>query len=156
AVVLYSAALLARQPARTAGALAKDLATVKRESRALDRAALRQGAFDAALARWRTDLAAGRCTLQEAVRDMSEYEGGEPWMQASRDSFGSPGTSDAECLAAMVVGGAVGELREGGSDAARGRAGRLLTAYRTAYGTALLEYVHALSEPHPGAVRGLG
>jgi Domain of unknown function (DUF5658) len=156
AVVLYSAALLVRQPARPANAMAKDLATVRRESQALSRAVLRQGAFDAALARWRTGLAAGRCTLDEAVRDLSGYEARERSVQAIRAGFGSPGSSDAECLAAMVVGGAVGELREAGSDAARGRAGRLLTAYHSAYGAALLRYVHTLSEPPPGAVRGLG
>jgi Domain of unknown function (DUF5658) len=141
AVVLYSAALLALQASRPAPPELKDAVTVRREGEALSQAARGQGAFSAALARWSTALAADRCTLAEAVRDLSARDQAARFACGVRGPFGTAGTSDAECLAAMVVRGAVGRLLEDGSAAARARVRRLLASYRAEYGAALLPYV---------------
>jgi hypothetical protein len=140
-VVLYSTALLARQASSPPRPSVKDVATLQLEQQALDLAAHRQGAFSTTLAHWRTEVAAGRRTLAEAVRDLSTSDQVERFARGVRGAFGTPGTANGECMAALVMRGAVGQLLEKGSAEARARAKQLLAAYRTEYGSALLEYV---------------
>jgi hypothetical protein len=140
-VVLYSAALLARQASHPPQAGVKEEATVQQEELALIHAARRQAAFSAALARWRADVAAGRRTLAEAARDLSTSDQVERFAHGVRGAFGTPGVSNAECMAALVMRGAVGQFLDKGSGEARARAEQLLAAYRAEYGPVLLEYV---------------
>ncbi len=141
AVVLYSTALLARQAAQPNRPRVKDEFTLRREEASLNQTASCHAAFSAKLTRWRTAVATGRGTLDEALRELSASDLAPWFARAVRNPFGSPGMTDTECLAALVMRGAVSELREDGSAAAWARAGRLMAAYRAQYGSGLAAYV---------------
>jgi hypothetical protein len=139
-VVLYSLALAGLAPKHPPTQV-RELATLEREQQSLERRFELRKAFSAVLERWQTDLAAGRCTLREALATLSAWDEArrlarlvECWCPGSR-------ASDDEYLAAMVVRGTLCLLKLEGSAPAQGRAERLLAGYLKHYGTALADFV---------------
>ncbi len=133
-VVVHSIALwgqLAVQPAYSC--LCQDPAVVKREKHRLDQLSRRQADFRAQLKQWIDAVATGRGTVREAVTALlpSRESINPSVMDAYREQMGAK--SDAECLAAMVVSGALVVLYEDGSSAARTRAEQLLAAHGPAF-----------------------
>jgi hypothetical protein len=136
AVVLHSAALccrLAAQPPSARGSLA----ALQQETRRLEAVARTRREFGTLLQRWTDELAAGRCGLPEALNDLlTSPLAREPGFLDSFRAVG--GKSDADCLAAVVVNGALLSLREDGSPAALARAERICAAYYAVYDPAIL------------------
>jgi hypothetical protein len=97
--------------------------------------------FGELMAQARGALAAGCCTLQDAVDFLAAADKGkDPALLARRRSrIGA--SSDDEYLAAMVVRGALQLLEAEPSAEARGRGKALLTNYEASYGAALLPFM---------------
>jgi hypothetical protein len=148
-VVLYSTVLLARQGSDTPTSTAKDLATVQREERDVESVGRRQAAFSALLNRWRKEVASGRGCLADAVKELTASDQAARFARTLRIQFGSPGNSDVECTAALVLRGALGLLSEDGSASALARGEQLLKAYQATYGSTFLKYVLEEFSPPP-------
>jgi hypothetical protein len=171
-VVLYSVALWVGLTPYRLYAEVKDIATLEREAEALERHAEIRKAFTAVLDRWEADLAAGRCTLAEALAALS------PCAEAMRTAglvkcwTSDVDASHTELLAAMIMRGSLCLLRAEGSTPARRRAEQLLADYLRDYGTVLADYVRgdypwdtspqvtvaqlADTQPAPAPARGAG
>jgi hypothetical protein len=142
-VVLYSLALVAGLTPQPALVKVRELATVERERQALDQRFELHKAVSAVLDHWQTDLAAGRCTLSEALAALSTWDVARRLARLVENCYPDAHASDDEYLAAMVVRGTLCLLRVEGSAPARGRAERLLAGYLKRYGTTLADYILA-------------
>jgi hypothetical protein len=140
-VVLYSVALLAGLTPYPVFAQARDIATLEREAEALDRHAEIRKAFSAVLDRWENDLAAGRCTLAEALAALSTWDEARRTARLVSCWTWRVQSTDQERLAAMVMRGSLYLLMVEGSTPARRRAEQLLAGYLRDYGPALADYV---------------
>lgn len=140
-VVLYSCGLLLHLEAHPPAPGTQDLAVLRRERERLQQYACARAEFVQVLDYQTEALAAGRCTLPEALaalgatapaRDPAFMARYRSWMGAH---------SDRECLAAMTAHAALVVLKEDPSRAARTRTAALLADYRAEYGAALVSYV---------------
>lgn len=151
AVVLYSLALwgwVGAQPRATWG---QGMAEIERQAKDLDRRQRNHAEFRADLERTMAALAAGQCTLREAVARLRATVGGKDPSVVALYRSAVDTKSDAECLAAMTVNAAIVQLYEEGSTAGRRRVHELLGAYRAEYGPELCPYLLAtVEEFEPG------
>ncbi len=140
-VVLYSLVLWGSLGSCSEPDKLKSNAVIDRETKQLAQLANHGNELRAAVNLWTDRLAAGRCTLREAVGATLAVgqSNGRAMLDLYRGGLGA--TSDAECLSAVLVHGALLQLQESGATLARQRADELLTAYRAAHGQQLLVYV---------------
>ncbi|MCI0459576.1 MAG: DUF5658 family protein [Gemmataceae bacterium] len=154
-VVVYSVALwgyVAAQPTYHC----QEPAVIARETQRLEQFARRQAEFRARLEREIDAVAAGRATAREAVIALlPSWEIIDPEvLYGYRTQTGAK--SDEECLAGMVLSGALPALHDEGSPAARSRAEQLLAAHQTDHGPGVLAHlqaIRALPDRSPGEKR---
>jgi hypothetical protein len=136
-VVLYSTFLWAQLELQPLPPGHKDLATIARDRQDLRERMHRADEFRSVLRQRAADLAAGRCTLDEALAGLATAIQARDagFLAIVRETLGAP--SDAAGLAALAVRDAVVLLHEDGTWQARRRAEALLVAYQAAHGPAL-------------------
>jgi hypothetical protein len=136
-VVLYSTALWAQLELAPLPPGYKDLATIARDRQDLGDRVQRAAEFRVRLQQGAAALAAGRCTLADAVAGLSTAAQAKDaaFLRIVRETLGAQ--SNTAGLAALAVRDAVALLYEDGSWAARRRADALLSAYQATHGPAL-------------------
>jgi hypothetical protein len=140
-VVLYSVTLWVGLTPHAVYAKLKDITTLEREAQDLNRNFEVRKAFAAVMDRWEKDLAAGRCTLCEALTALLAWDESRRTARLISCWTWRVQSTDRERLAAMVMRGSLCLLRMEGSAPARLRAEQLLAGYLRDYGPALADYV---------------
>jgi hypothetical protein len=155
-VVLYSAALWGRE-AWLAASGQDPLVNAAQKQQSLQEMAQRREAFRAVLRKAEDDLIADRCDLPQVVAELMNFDEGRRMgdFVSTYRGEGEP-CSATEGLAALVTRRLLDSLLRDGSPAAQARAAQLLAAYRSAYNTALLDYVTEASEAARGAAGAEG
>jgi hypothetical protein len=136
-VVAYSAVLWARLDPDPRGWCQLDPANIAKANDKVARGLRQSAEFKAFLGKWAAALAAGRCTMEDAVVGLgtAELARDHGFLEGARDSLGVQ--SEAAILATLVVRDALYILMEDVAPPDRARAATLLAIYQAAHGTIL-------------------